>query len=408
MRFEDALRSVYARIPLGMRLGLAAMEEACARLGHPEQAFPTVHVAGTNGKGSVAAMVEAIAREHGLRTGLFTSPHLARFAERIQIDGQPIGDGALLAVLERAITGGADLSFFETTTLAAFLAFREAKVDIAVVEVGLGGRLDATNVIPSPRAACITRIAFDHMDKLGKSLVEIGREKAGIAKPGLDIVTGPLDPAVREAIRETAGAIGATLTSAEQDPSALAFTKTAKVGLSGAHQLENARVAYLLGRRLGADEDACARGIAGVRWPGRLETIVTHDGAVLLDAAHNPDGVASLVAHVTGLAIPETKLALVFGVLADKEWREMQDALARGFSRRFYVTPATHARSAMPPADLASRHAGSVCPSVPDALREARSAVGPEGLVVIAGSIMLVGEARSLLLGLPRDPPVAM
>jgi len=172
MRFEDALRSVYARIPLGMRLGLAAMEEACARLGHPEQAFPTVHVAGTNGKGSVAAMVEAIAREHGLRTGLFTSPHLARFAERIQIDGQPIGDGALLAVLERAITGGADLSFFETTTLAAFLAFREAKVDIAVVEVGLGGRLDATNVIPSPRAACITRIAFDHMDKLGKSLVE--------------------------------------------------------------------------------------------------------------------------------------------------------------------------------------------------------------------------------------------
>ncbi len=405
---KDALETLYARIPLGMRLGLGAMQEACARTGNPERAFATVHVAGTNGKGSVSAMVEAIARRSGLRTGLFTSPHLARFAERIRIDGEPMGDDALVPLLADALALGPSLSFFETATLAGFLAFRAAKVDLAVVEVGLGGRLDATNVIPTPRAAAITRIAFDHMDKLGGTLVEIAREKAGIAKPGLDLVLGPLAPEVRAAIDEVAHAAGATTSAADDDAEAVSFVKGARLGLAGAHQQANARIAYVLGRRLGADVGACAEGIAHVEWPGRLETIATKDGPVLLDAAHNPDGIASLTAHLASLHLEPQRVAAVFGVLADKPWQEMLDRLTETVPTRLYVRPQTHARTAVPPADLAARHPGHVCESVPLALARARAAVGPGGLVVVAGSILLVGEARALLLGLPRDPPVAM
>jgi dihydrofolate synthase/folylpolyglutamate synthase len=391
-----------------MRLGLTAMRDACAATGSPELSFATVHIAGTNGKGSVAAMVEAIARASGLRTGLFTSPHLTRFAERIQIDGRPVDDDALVSVLELALTRAPDLSFFETATLAGFLAFREAKIDVAVVEVGLGGRLDATNVIPTPRAACITRIAFDHMDKLGETLVEIGREKAGIAKPGLDVVLGPLLPEVRAAIAETVNGLGGTVSSAEDDAEAQAFSAVAPIGLPGLHQRSNAAVAYVLGRRIGASASECARGIATVKWPGRLETLDTAEGRVLLDAAHNPDGMRSLTAHLAERASADVKVAVVFGALADKAWREMLDILAVAIPRRFYVKPGTHARAGLPPEELAGRHEGTVCGSVGEALSAARAAVGPSGCVVVAGSILLVGEARAILLGLPRDPPVAM
>ncbi len=405
-RLAAAFEATYARIPLGVRLGLDAMRVACEAADHPERAFDAVHVAGTNGKGSVSAMVEAIARQSGLRTGLFTSPHLTRFAERIRIDGEPIEDVELVDHLEAALRVGPALSFFETATLAAFRAFRAARVDVAVVEVGLGGRLDATNVIPTPKAAAITRIAFDHMDKLGHTLVDIAREKAGIAKPGLDIVTGPLLPEVRAAIDEVARAAGATTRSALDDPEAARFVEGATLGLVGAHQRSNATIAYVLGRRLGASEPAAAEGLATVRWPGRLETVRTPEGAVLLDAAHNPDGVASLATYLASQRIPEGRLAVVFGVLADKAWTEMQDILVTTRALRFYATP--KGRAAVAPADLARRREGVVAADVGEALTLARAAVGPEGLVVVAGSILLIGEARARLLGLPRDPPVAM
>jgi dihydrofolate synthase/folylpolyglutamate synthase len=389
-----------------MRLGLDAMNAACAATGHPERAFETVHVAGTNGKGSVSAMVESIARASGKKTGLFTSPHLARFAERIRIDGEPLDDASLLPLLEDALVRGAQLSFFETATLAAFLAFRAAGVELAVVEVGLGGRLDATNVIPRPRAAAITRIAFDHMDRLGPTLVDIAREKAGIAKPGLELVLGPLDPEVRAAIDAVAHAHGATTRAAADDPEASVLLETARIGLAGAHQRENARLAYVLGRQIGASDGACRAGIAGVRWPGRMETVSTPAGPVLFDAAHNPDGVEALGAHLDALGTDERRVALVFGVLADKLWGPMLDRLARSVDLRFYVMP--QGRAAVAPEALASRHAGAVCASVREGIARAREAVGPDGLVVVAGSILLVGEARSEVLGLPRDPPVAM
>ncbi len=391
----DALRRLYERIPLGMRLGLEPMREASVRTGHPERAFPVVHVAGTHGKGSVSAMVEAIARSHGMRTGLYTSPHLCRFAERIRLDGEPVTDDALADLLGRALDEGPDLSFFETATLAAFLAFREARVDIAVVEVGLGGRLDATNVIPTPRAAAITRIALDHTDRLGTTLVEIAREKAGIAKPGLDLVLGPMPPDVRAAIDEVAHAAGATTTMlADSAP------LPSVIGLAGTHQKDNARIAAELARRIGASARAIDDGLADVRWPGRLERI----GNVLLDAAHNPDGAEALAAHVRTLGIPPERVSLVFGTLADKDWAPMLDTLAPLAKSRLYVAPSGASRSAVDPSAMVARHAGTVSQSLPEALAASRQA----GLTVVAGSLVLVGQARALLLGLPRDPPVAL
>jgi dihydrofolate synthase/folylpolyglutamate synthase len=406
----DALTRLYARIPLGMRLGLAAMQEACARFDHPERAFEAVHVAGTNGKGSVCAMVESIARASDRRTGLFTSPHLCRFAERIRIDGEPIDDATLADVLGRVLVGAPDLSFFETATLAAFVAFREARVDLAVVEVGIGGRLDSTNVLPRPRAAAITRIALDHTDRLGATLVAIAREKAGIAKPGLDLVLGPMDDDVRAAIDEVAKAAGATTSSVEGQP------VPERIGIDGDYQADNARIAAVLGARIGASPAAIAQGIAGVRWPGRLERIPAPTGAApsasflpgfLLDAAHNPDGAEALARHLRSLPIAPRQIALVFGTLGDKDWASMIDALAPAAMTRVYVGPQGGTRGAVDPAVLAARHDGVETASLVEAIAIARE-LGPPALVVIAGSLVLVGQARALLLGLPRDPPVTL
>jgi dihydrofolate synthase/folylpolyglutamate synthase len=379
-----------------MRLGLEAMREACEQTGHPERAFRVVHVAGTNGKGSVCAMVESIARAAGMRTGMYTSPHLSRFAERIRVDGAPVTDEVLAELLTRALDVQPELSFFESATLAAFLAFREAKVDLAVVEVGLGGRLDATNVVPTPLAAAITRIALDHTDRLGTTLVEIAREKAGIAKPGLDILLGAMPADVQAAIDEVAHAAGATTTRVVEAPLAV------HLGLAGEHQRANALIAAELGRRIGASRAAIARGLAEVRWPGRLERI----GDVLLDGAHNPDGARALAAYVSGLGVPAERVTLVFGALADKDWAGMLDALAPVAGKRVYVAPQGTSRGAAVAADMAARHAGETAASLEAALDGV--AHDPASLVVVCGSLVLVGQARARLLGLPRDPPVAL
>ena len=388
-----------------MRFGLEPMAEACARAAHPERAFPVVHVAGTNGKGSVCAMVEAMARASGLRTGLYTSPHLCRFAERIRIDGAPVDDPTLDRHLEAALDLGPDLSFFETATLAALLAMRDAAVELAILEVGLGGRLDATNVIPPPRAAAVTRIALDHMAILGDSVEQIAREKAAIAKPGVVLVIGRGSPSVRAAIEDEAHARGATTVVADEDVDALRFFEHApRIGLAGAHQKDNACVAWVLGKQLGFSEDARASGIAEVRWPGRLERLETAEGPVLLDAAHNPDGAASLAAHLVGTD-PRTT-ALLFGALADKAWTGMIDALAKAAEHRVYVEP--KGRAATDPRLIAARHVGVVADGVLEGYARARAAVGSKGLVVACGSVFLIGELRAKLLGLPRDPPMAL
>jgi len=398
-RLASALAALYARVPLGMRLGLDPMRDACVRAGHPERAFDVVHVGGTNGKGSTSAMVEAMARAGGARTGLYTSPHLVRFAERIRIDGEPLSDEALTSVLEEALRVGSDLSFFETATLAALLAFRQAKVDLAVLEVGIGGRLDATNIIASPRCTALTGVALDHQDKLGDTLDAIAREKAAIAKPGVPMVLGVLPDEARAAAIEIATAAGARVVDA------LPLPPDTSVGLTGEHQRENARVAWTIGAELGLSESARARGLSVARWPGRLERIDVEEGDLagtwLLDGAHNPDGARALTRALAN----EDVGAVVFGALEDKAWREMLAVVATIDATRFYAAPA--GRAPADPEVLRELAGGTPAATLHDALRLARSAAGRR-LVVVCGSLYLVGEARAKLLRLRPDPIVAL
>ncbi len=382
---SDTLSRLYARIPLGMRLGLDPMLAACERTHHPEgAAFVAVHVAGTNGKGSVCAMVEAMARAQGKKTGLYTSPHLSRFAERIRIDGEPLSDDALTDVLGRALDEGPDLSFFETATLAAFLAFREAKVEIGVVEVGLGGRLDATNVLPSPRAAAITRIALDHVDRLGTTLVEIAREKAGIAKVGLDIVLGDMPPEVRAAIDEVALAQGATTSTAED------VRLPGPVALEGEHQKENARIAVRLAPTDGARRREPSRrgspGCAGQRgsnasatccsMPPTTPTAPKPSRAMCDRSRFRPGGWPSSSAPSSTKTGPPCS------------------------TRSHRSQPCASMSPRLPhpglPSNLgvaAARHPGQTAGSIEEALAIARREA--PSLIVVAGSLVLVGGARA-------------
>lgn len=378
-----SLPAIYARVPLGMRLGLDAMRTACAANKNPERAVPVVHVAGTNGKGSTCAMVEAMARAAGLRTGLYTSPHLARFAERIRIDGEPIDDEQLAEHLDVALKS--DLSFFEAATLAAFLAFREAELDVAILEVGIGGRLDATNVVRAAelRCAAVTRVALDHQDLLGNTIEEIAAEKLAIGKAGRPIVLGRSVPDLPTAGRVVRAGV---------------VDEAVEVTMEGAHQRENAGVAWAIAQEIGIPVDARARGLANASWPGRFERIDGGriPGKWILDGAHNPDGMNALI---DTLAESETAVgAVVFGALADKAWQEMDSVLAERLPvPRFHAAPR-----------------GRTAAQLPDtrplavSLAAARAAAGAESAVVICGSIYLVGEARSWLLGLPTDPPVAL
>jgi dihydrofolate synthase/folylpolyglutamate synthase len=399
------MEALYERVPLGMRLGLEPMRAACVKAEHPERAFQVAHVAGTNGKGSTCAMVEAMARAAGKKTGLYTSPHLCRFAERIRIDGEPISDEELADVLERALAFGPDLSFFETATLAAFLAFRDHKVDLAVLEVGIGGRLDATNVIPPPRIAAITRIAFDHMDRLGNTLEEIAREKAGIAKAGVPILLGPMAPVVRAAALDVALAAGALPIVMGDDPDAVTRDAIA-LGLRGTYQHDNARIASRIARELGIPDAARREGLAATCWPGRFEHVEVPRGPLggswLLDGAHNPDGARALVLALAELS-PST---VVFGVLADKAWSEMLDVLTSLPCPRIYVAP--RGRAAADPTLLAAHAPGHVAASIPDALLSAQRDRRPGSPILVCGSLSLVGEARAHLLGIPEDPPVSL
>jgi dihydrofolate synthase/folylpolyglutamate synthase len=389
-------------------LGLERMQAACARFGNPETAFEAVHVAGTNGKGTVCAFTASMARAGGRRVGMYTSPHLVRFAERIQIDGQPIDDDSLVRLLNQVMDAAPDLTFFEVTTLTAFLAFREAKIDLAVIEVGLGGRLDATNVIPPPRVAAISRVAFDHVAELGDTLAKIGAEKAGIIKRGTSVVLGKIHPEARAAIEARIQEVGARLVplgTPEPIPGApLAYPRIALVG-------SNLAVAVTIGRELGIPVEALAQGLEQTQWPGRNELLHRNGQELtLLDCAHNPDGAVGL-SHaldpsVLGEIESRREIALVFGALATKNWRAMLRRLENVAGHRVFVAPPV--TKAADPREMAAFLQGEVCDSVAQALERARTLVGPRGVVVVAGSTFLVGAARALLLNLPSDPPVAL
>ena len=403
----DPLSYLFGLEQFGIKFGLENISAIVARLGHPERAYKTVHVAGTNGKGSVTAMIDAALRAGGHHSARYTSPHLSDVSERFAIDGRPVERDALASAaadvrdaiesLRADETLEVQPTFFEATTAVAFELFRRARVEIAVLEVGLGGRLDATNVV-TPLVTAITSIAFDHQLYLGNTLAEIAREKAGIIKPGVTVVVGPLDAeaaAVIEAVAAQRGADLVRTTAADVDGFA--------VGLAGAHQRANAAVALSVLKLLDAggiatQQQAIAAGLAQPQWPGRLETRTLTDGrALLLDAAHNPAGAAALASYLqSGFS---SRPPLVFAAMRDKAVAEMFAALLPTVGS-LVVTRASNARSAEPAVLAALARAAApdlpiaIEPVVADALATAwRSA--PR--IVVAGSIFLLGDVLKLV-----------
>ncbi len=391
--------------PLSMRFGLERMERALDALGRPERALRILHVAGTNGKGSTCAMAAEALRRAGHRTGLYTSPHLVHFNERIAVDGAAIDDGALARQVARvrgacpwhddAGGDGERLTYFEMATLAALLHFAEERTGAVVLEVGLGGRFDATNAV-RPLACAVSRIGLDHTELLGPTLAAVAGEKAGIFKPGVPAVVAGAQPAeALERLRGEAARAGAPFSVA---PAAY----PGPVGLAGAHQRENAALAagalaLLDAAGLPVSAEHVASGIANAAWPGRLETVA----GVLLDGAHNPDGAAALARALPSLHAGRP-VELVFGVLADKDHRRMLEALApvvRGLHLVAPRSPRARATASLRPLawKLFERVDEHVSPAEAVACARRRAAEGA-ALVCAAGSLYLVGELRELLL----------
>jgi dihydrofolate synthase/folylpolyglutamate synthase len=422
---DDALERLFSLQTFGIKLGTGPITALLEEFGNPHRQFPALHVAGTNGKGSVCAMLASVLQERGLRVGLYSSPHLVRFNERIRVNGQPIGDDRLalytremLPAIERH-----ECTFFEGTTAMGFRYFTEEACDIAVIETGLGGRLDATNVL-EPIACAITSIGFDHMKHLGDTLEKIAYEKGGIIKPQTPVVVGRVAPMLREVFEEKGRVESATVRFVDDFCRALYhdvdFTATTasfmidgseisrlRIGLVGRHQVENARVALgvieEIRERFALDEATLRRGFERIRENtgirGRFES-VNSAPHVVIDVAHNPDGARVLVDTLSSLRLGQRKIRFVFGAVQDKEVSEIMKVF-RPMAVRLYAVRAESDRS-LPAEEIAHRSeqtgirtilAGSVEAGITMAMNDAEE----NDVVVICGSFYVVGEAIELM-----------
>jgi len=424
----ESLSRLYRLHAAGIKFGLETELALLERLGHPERGLGIIHVAGTNGKGSVCSMLEAVLRSAGLKTGLYTSPHLIRFNERIRINGRCISDETLATLIPHvdeqaraaaARPGGQEITFFEFTTALAFECFKREQVDIVVLETGMGGRLDATNVI-TPLISVITGISLEHTEYLGKDLASIAAEKGGIIKPGRPVVIGSLAEEALPVIQRLAQERQARLVRARdavtvkrksqnldgQQVSVESDSTTygsIHCPLIGRHQLENMGVAVTVLEVLRDEcglpiaERAFKDGLAQVRWPGRCQ-VLAKEPVTILDGAHNPEG-ARILSQVLHELLKGQPVGLVAGMCADKDLDGFLRSLA-GRIRRAWAVPLRTERS-LPPAAIVARAQVAGCPvtiaSVPDALREASAwAVANRGAVCIAGSLYLAGEVLEL------------
>jgi dihydrofolate synthase/folylpolyglutamate synthase len=411
---------LFALEQFGIKLGLDNIRAILEALGHPERAWKSVHIAGTNGKGSVAAMVECGFRAAGLRTGRYTSPHLDRIEERVAVNGLPVSSSTFNEATARVMeavdncrsTGVLTVSptFFEVSTAIAFDIFRRERIQVAVVEVGLGGRFDATNVL-TPDVTAITSISFDHEKHLGRTISAIAFEKAGIAKRNVPLVVGRMSKEAVDRIRQTAFDVGAPVIDAHATTTDRQYPPL-RLTLAGRHQIENAAVAVSLLETWSAlvtdiPTAAIVKGLTDCEWPGRLEWLrlppgwlATADdsGELLIDAAHNPAGAAALAAYLTDTNM--APLPIVIAVMQDKNLAGMIAPLAP-VALRFLATtvPNRRARSAESLATDISRIApkASVTP-VESADEAVTMALAGHPRAVAAGSIYLIGPLRARLI----------
>jgi dihydrofolate synthase/folylpolyglutamate synthase len=427
---DAALERLKQLHPVLIDLSLGRMQRLLAALGAPERRLPpVVHVAGTNGKGSTIAFLRAIAEAAGLKVHVFTSPHLVRFNERIRLAGELIGDDQLADVLARveAVNAGAPITFFEITAAAAFQAFSETPADLCLVEVGLGGRFDASNVFDRPALCVIAPVDHDHHEYLGDTLAAIAGEKAGIIKAGATVVVAHQAAEALEVIEAQAQRLGAPMTLAGRD-----FDAHAEAGrliyqdeaglldlpppsLFGAHQVDNAGLAIAAARALAPlfadrlDETAIAAGVAGAVWPARMQRL-THgpladlakaSGADLwLDGGHNPHAARALAANARTLGGRDGRpLALIVGLVARKDADGVFEAFS-GLGAAVFTTGFASPLAADPQrlAAAARRHGldATACADVTDALRHALAIPGPSPHVLICGSLYLAGEVLAL------------
>lgn len=399
----SALEYLHSLRQFGFKPGLDIPRRLAELVGNPHEKLSFIHVAGTNGKGSVCAMLESVYRTSGRRVGLYTSPHLVRFGERIQVNREPIRDADLARLVGRlreAVEQGApglEPTFFEFTTVLALLWFAEQRVDLVVWETGLGGRLDATNIV-TPLASVITNIGWDHMNVLGRDLASIAAEKAGIIKPGVPCLTATAEHDALAVIDFKARELGAPFLHV--GPAAISQMRF-DLPLLGEHQRVNAALAAATVRLLRAflpvNDEQLRRGLETVRWPGRLQVIRQGGRTLLLDGAHNRNGVAvlreALANHFAG-----QRPALVLGMLADKEWEEMARELVPAASRVVAV-PVGSSRT------VSAEDLRAACQRAPVArpvrtatsVAEALRFTAADPFVLVTGSLYLIGEALEAL-----------
>ena len=414
--YPQAVEYLFSRRAKGMKLGLDNIRNLVERLGHPENRFPSVHVAGTNGKGSTVAILESILRQAGYQSGRYISPHLVDMRERIQIRGESISERDVVEMIRnmKPHIEAAGASFFEILTAMGFLAFAGNKVDIAVLETGLGGRLDATNVV-TPLLTLVTEIGLEHTRILGNRLEAIAGEKAGIFKPGIPCLSGASHSRARKALARLAAErdVPITFTKNSVRISGVRLTDTGSwfdcqtnaaqyrnliINLLGSHQVRNAALTLLAVDRLRDQgwhitEDAVRKGLENVPWQARLQ-VLRRNPTVLLDSAHNPMGIRTLVKALNTLFTYD-RLVLVFGVLRDKAYRQMYNRLAPLADVVILTRPLSD--RALDPEELThlpaskDRHV-EVIPDIAKAWNRAMTLTNRGDLVCGAGSIYFVGE----------------
>jgi dihydrofolate synthase/folylpolyglutamate synthase len=428
MTYSSAVTYLYRLQKHGIKLGLETMTVLMARLGMPQTRYRTLHIAGTNGKGSTAAMAAAVLQAAGYRVGLYTSPHLIEFRERIRVNGDMIAESQVAQLTEQLqILCQSDLSstFFEYTTAMAFQHFSDSGVDVAVLEVGLGGRFDATNVV-TPMACAITTISLDHQEYLGTTLSSIAFEKAGIIKPGVPVVLGRLEDDAKQTIEQVARDRQAPVFRLQKDfhtegeePQRFSYRgldmryDELSCILEGQHQLDNAACALALveaaaPQGIAVTAEAVREGLRVVNWAGRLE-VIDRRPTILLDGAHNPAAAIALADSLMRFdrSHRSRPVVLVLGMMRDKDHRGFLEPL-RGLVDEVVLTQANLPRSA-PAHELQASFEGllshsHVAPSFSDAMVLAKQLATPDGLVCVTGSLMLVGECKAWFHGCGLSP----